>query len=918
MHQATLQERIRLNIRRLLEMIIRNTIAALLSILVYSHNSFSQQQICLGDDATVCGGQGVDIEMCSPVGGGNIVGGLQLDNPTILPTLFDDQWSQAINIGFDFTFYNNIFNQLTVGSNGILSFNMGNAGGGCPWALQTVGALPSTGTTAAHNAIMPFYQDMNPNISADGDIQYQTIGTAPNRMFVVLYREIGQFQCGPTECNYAGIILYETSNDIEVHIGKKTICGTWNGSLAIQGIQNAGGTIAHITPGRNNTIWTADNDAYRWNYEGGNDYTIEAITYIQVVGAGGNLIWNNTLGETFTYSAILNIPNPPPGTTGYFVTASACDAALGSVSDTTYITTASPEITVSMTDDICSQGVGSVTATPGAGSPGPHSYTWPALGAATQTVNNVFPGTYSVFVVDGNGCTSNGTVTVGDSPAAFTATYTPVGCSGGTDGTATAIMTPSDGSETFLWDNGQTTATATNLTAGIYTCEIVASSGCVGNVSITVDEIPSMNLTIINQIDASCNSLNTGSIQVGVSDGTSPYTYSWDQSTCITNEATDLFAGTHIITVTDDNGCSNQISATIGEPDALSISDLTPDSVICSDAFINLQATGSGGSSPYIYTWTANGSSVDVGQTITVNPVANNTQYCVTLSEECGSPEASECLSVTFPNTITPIIAPDFEVQCVPGDFVFYNNTIEGADVETTVFDFSNGDTFTANGTESIQSTFEFPGTYDCYVTITSTYGCTYTQEFQNIITVTPPPIANFTLSKNPATWFETEIQTTEACVGNVVDFQWISPSAISLISNEGSAMITYPEGVSGTYPITLIATTNEGCSDTTTLDVEIVPDVIFYAPNSFTPDDDEHNQTWVFFVEGIDVQNFTLEIFNRWGETIWETNDINAEWDGTYHKGIVPEGTYIWRAVYKERENDGRKVHTGYVNVIR
>jgi gliding motility-associated-like protein len=479
-------------------------------------------------------------------------------------------------------------------------------------------------------------------------------------------------------------------------------------------------------------------------------------------------------------------------------------------------------------------------------------------------------------------------------------------------------MTPSDGTETFLWSNGQTTATAANLGAGDYTCTISASSGCVGNISVTVNEIPSMGLSITNQNDASCNSLNTGSVQVGVTDGTPPYSYSWDQSTSITNEATDLFAGTHSITITDDNGCFDQITATIGEPDALSISNLTPDSVICGDAFISLQATGNGGSSPYIYTWTANGSSIDVGQTITVNPVANNTQYCVTLSEECGSPETVECLSVTFPNNIAPIIAPDVQVQCVPGDFLFYNNTIEGADVQTTEFAFSNGDTYTANGTESIQCTFEFPGTYDCYVTITSNYGCTYTENFQNIITVTPPPIANFTLSKNPATWFEAEIQTTESCIGNVVDFQWFSPSALSLISNEGSAMITYPEGVSGTYPITLIATTNEGCSDTTTLDVEIVPDVIFYAPNSFTPDDDEHNQTWTIFVEGIDVQNFTLEIFNKWGETIWETHDIKAEWDGTYHKGIVPQGTYIWRAVYKERENDGRQIHTGYVNVIR
>ena len=108
------------------------------------------------------------------------------------------------------------------------------------------------------------------------------------------------------------------------------------------------------------------------------------------------------------------------------------------------------------------------------------------------------------------------------------------------------------------------------------------------------------------------------------------------------------------IIVTDLNGCSDQISVTIGEPEPLTISDLTPDSVVCAEAFIELEATGNGGSSPYIYTWTANGNSLDVGQIITVSPTENNTLYCLTLSEECGSPEVTECLTVTFPTAIVP------------------------------------------------------------------------------------------------------------------------------------------------------------------------------------------------------------------------------------------------------------------------
>ncbi len=879
----------------------------------------SQQTICLGDDVTVCGGSLV-IENCSP-SGPNISNGINLNSPTVIPTLTDDSFSGPVPIGFDFTFYGNIFNECTIGSNGIISFNMGNANGYCPWALGGVGTLPSAGTAVTLNSIMPAYQDMNPSVgtSPNGNIQYQTIGTAPNRKLVILYREIGAFSCGISECNYIGVILYETSNNIEIHIGKKTVCGSWNGGLAIQGIQNGNGTIAHITAGRNNTIWQANNDAYRWEYLGGNNYNVTPITYVQITGTGSSLVWNNTLGNTSPYNGgTLSITTVPSGTTGYFLTSSACGTALGAVSDTSWVTTASPEVIATSTPDVCSQGLGTVSASPGTGSPQPCTYSWPALGANTQTVNNITAGTYSVFMTDGNGCTSNATVTVGDSPATFTGSYSPVSCSGGSDGTATATMTPSDGTETYLWSDGQTTQVAIGLIAGTYTCDVSAGSGCNGTVTVTVDEIPSMILSIEDQQDALCNSLNDGMVMVDVIQGTSPYTYAWDQSSSIDSVANDLFAGTHMVTVTDANGCTDQISATISEPQPLSITDLTPDSVICAEAYIDIQATGNGGSTPYIYTWTENGNSLDIGQTVTVNPTGNNTIYCVTLSEECGSPTITECLTVTFPDPIIPQITPDIPVQCLPGEFTFYNSSTNAGEIFTTEYIFSSGNVILANGDEDVQLTLPNPGLYDLNVNIISNYGCLYTGEFNSIVEVTPLPTANFNISQNPVTWFEAEIQTSETSIGNIVDYEWFSPGSSSLINNGGSALISYPEGVTGTYPITLVVTTNEGCSDSITLEVEVVPDVIFYAPNTFTPDDDEHNQTWSIVIEGIDEMNFNLEIYNRWGEMVWKSRDIKAEWDGSYAGGIVPEGTYIWKASYKEKNNDGKKLYSGYINVIR
>jgi gliding motility-associated-like protein len=112
--------------------------------------------------------------------------------------------------------------------------------------------------------------------------------------------------------------------------------------------------------------------------------------------------------------------------------------------------------------------------------------------------------------------------------------------------------------------------------------------------------------------------------------------------------------------------------------------------------------------------------------------------------------------------------------------------------------------------------------------------------------------------------------------------------------------------------------TTDEGCLDTTTIDLNIVPDVIMYIPNSFTPDGDEHNQTWKFYIEGIDLMNFKVEIFNRWGELMWESYNAREEWDGTFKNQKVPQGTYTWKMTYKELNSDGRQQHVGFINILK
>jgi gliding motility-associated-like protein len=85
-----------------------------------------------------------------------------------------------------------------------------------------------------------------------------------------------------------------------------------------------------------------------------------------------------------------------------------------------------------------------------------------------------------------------------------------------------------------------------------------------------------------------------------------------------------------------------------------------------------------------------------------------------------------------------------------------------------------------------------------------------------------------------------------------------------------------------------------------------------------FTPDDDEFNQVWTFYISGIDVYDFSLRLFNRWGEVIWESHDPSVSWDGTYHGEIVPDGTYTWFMECADSYNDKRYTFQGHVNIIR
>ncbi len=880
-----------------------------------------QTNICLGDDISVCVGTPVQINNC---GGAQLPGGsgIVLQNPTNI-SLSDDSWSGLINIGFSFDFYGNTYNQCVIGSNGVVSFNASNANGYNTWSFSGTSPLPNTSFNDAKNAAMLCYSDINPgSFSGGGQIFYETIGSAPNREFYVVYSNIPMF--GAQDCNYMALILKEGSNDIEFHISNKTINYSWNGGLAIQGVENAAGNVATTTPGRNLSQWTATNDGKLYQPTAPNNtnaYTVSDIPFKLVISDNTNYEWENTNGQTFPYNnGVLNVNNVQSGTVGYFLTVSStnCQSQVGAVSDTSFITGLQSGVTATAIDDICSAGIGTVYATPTAGTP-PYTFNWPGLGnATTDTVHNVSAGTYVVEMTDGEGCTSTANVIVGDTPAQYITDSTVVSCPGGADGTASVMMSPELGNVTYQWNdpNNQTTKTATGLTAGVYECIVTSDIGCLNTIQVEVTEIPGMQAQIANQTDVTCNSGNDGSAEIIVTQGTAPYTYSWSGSSSTDSIATDLNFGTHTLTITDDNGCVITQDVDIDQPDALEIRNISQDTIICIGDSVKLFAVGQGGSSPYIFEWSIDNNVVTQGDTVHVTPNAASTEYCVTLTEQCGSPRTTKCVTVDYPSEVDIQLHPDTIGTCYPVVVHFDNTTNTLENIDYTLWDYGDGDVDTVLGSGSTIHEFG-EGIFDIRMEITSDRGCKYEKTFPHLIHGYSYPVANFTIMPNPGSIYEPIIEVFSQSSNDVVSHKWFAEGAKPNFSTKINPTFEYSNDIKN-YPLLLVVENQYNCIDSLEKTVRMESDLVLYTPNSFTPNGDGVNDYWKIQILGADIYDFHLQIFNRWGETVYESFDPSGKWDGTYGNKIAPSGTYIWKITAKDKRIDQKRNFTGQINLIK
>ncbi len=350
----------------------------------------------------------------------------------------------------------------------------------------------------------------------------------------------------------------------------------------------------------------------------------------------------------------------------------------------------------------CTTDDGTATVIPQNGN-APYTYVW-STGDNTATVEGLGFGTYGVTVVDANGCSGEGEITVERTLISLDVNITNAGCEGEATGSATVLPTGGNEPYTYAWSNGATTQTIENLQPGFYEITVIDNKGCEEAAFANIEK-ESITLSTTSE-NISCSGGTLGSAAItGIEGGLAPYTYEWSNGIEGDSVITDLEVGTYTVIVKDSFGCSAEANFTITQDSDVEI-NTTVTNTICEQENGTALAIPTTGTAPFTYEW-SNGST----QSIITGTAAGT--YSVTITDDVGCQgEATVTIETENPLSVT---ATPTNASCEGVDNGNAFLTVEGATGELS-YEWSNNET-SAN-IENLA-----PGDYNW--TVTDSNGCT-------------------------------------------------------------------------------------------------------------------------------------------------------------------------------------------------
>lgn len=506
------------------------------------------------------------------------------------------------------------------------------------------------------------------------------------------------------------------------------------------------------------------------------------------------------------------------------------------------------------------------------------------------------------------------------------------------DVTSSAVTLGSTGGGTFTYftNSGATiplSAPATVGNSGTYFIKVTANGGCsdIQPVEVTINPLPvadaGVDLTI-------CSG---GSGNIGTT-ATSGYTYSWTPasgitgSTTISNPAVSLSnpgpapAISTIYTVTTletSSGCQstdvvNVITGAVTTVNAGSAQ------FVCSGSDITL--SGSVGGSATSGTWSG-GTGTYSPDNLSLNAIyspsaAESTADSVVLTLTTNDPAgpctfSSSTVTVYFYKIPDVVFLADMSVGCPVHCTNFTNLTTVsgGASVQNWNWDFGDGSP--SSSSLNPVHCFEETGFYDIALTAVSDQGCGSTLTQSHLVEVYVVPEAAFDPTPNPATVLDPIVTFNNQSSSDVNYWHWDFGDSTTLAPNTPSPVHTYPNEVSSSFMVTLIVRNSNGCYDTVAKEIFIGPEFTFFIPNAFSPNGDKIND--YFYGSGIGIIKYDLWIFDRWGDMIFHSKDLDIKWDGKSNGGEneAQIDVYVWKVTLTDVFNKEHS-YTGTVTLVK
>ena len=546
---------------------------------------------------------------------------------------------------------------------------------------------------------------------------------------------------------------------------------------------------------------------------------------------------------------------------------------------------------------------------------GTTTYSWTGPNGFTSSLQNptftAQTGTHTYqLTVTVNGCQSTPATTTVNVNAVPTVNVSNTGpyCTGSP--ISLNSTTNSTGTITYSWTgpNGYT-STAANpsdaLEAGMYEL-VISSNGCQStsaNTTVVINPIPTA------QADYTAPFCTGTTLQLnGSTTSSGSVTYTWSgpngYTSTLQNPADGTEAGTYTLVVTE-NGCTSTPATVnvISQVPFVSASNAGP---YCEGTAIQLTGfTTASGTISYLW----NGPNGYTSQVQNPADITEAGTYTLTVQEGNCSNSASTQV-VVKPNPSASFVS---SAPCMNDSMVFTSAcSVPSPEIITNWhWDFNDG--FTSSE-EHPKHVFQTMGTHSVLLKVTTNSNCFAT--ISKDVEVKPGIDANFYFSPSTISALDPTVHFVNSSI-NATAYTW-NFGVDSAQSTEASPNFTFP-AQPGSYAVELIATNDDGCIDSITKVITVQDEMTYYIPNAFTPDGDEFNQTFKpIFSSGFDPQNYTLLLFNRWGETIFESHDSETGWDGTYHGTMVPEGTYIWNIRVKQLHSDAFETFSGHVSLVR